>query len=297
MPNNLISRVIHSRRVQKAALDSGALEELARPYVAGIFASTALERAELMRSRGLEVSFAYLPQRGSELESPAAYRELLENLADKGIPAELSIKPSQLGLRESERLAHATLRELAGEAEQAGSHITLEMQGFKQYYETLELWRRVRDDHPSLGVTLPVDLRRVESDLRQLSDRPRVRLCIGSYPLPRGLGIAREHDKSRALVRCLRFAVESEATALLASHDPRIIAIMQELGRRNPLSDFEFQMFLGVRPLEQRRLADVGYRSRVLLPYGPGWYEYLLTRVASRPQTAYGYLRAVFDKR
>ncbi len=290
--------VIRSGRVQQAALASGALEELARPYVAGALPTTAVETADVLRSRGLEVSFAYLPTSDSESESPAALGELLMNLDESAAGVELSVKPSQVGLRESEERARVTLLDLAARAEAQGAHVTLEMQGPAHYLETLRLWRSVRERHPSLGITLPVDIRRSEHDLRAIVDEsPRVRLCIGSYPVPSALAVRGEQEKSKALVRCMRLGIESGATVLLASHDPTIIAIMHELGRRNPRADFEFQMHYGVRPLEQRRLADIGYRSRVLLPYGPGWYEYLLTRVAARPQTAWGYLRAVFDKR
>lgn len=293
-----LRQLIRSARVQRAALASGALEELARPHVAGAVPTTAIDAAQVLRSRGLEVGFTFLPTSESESESPAALEELLDNLGPDAQGVELSVKPSQLGLRESESRAGATLRSLAGSAQELGAHITLEMQGASHYLETLRLWRTVHEHHPSLGVTLPVDIRRAERDLTSIvDDAPRVRLCIGSYPVVRTLAIRGEHEKSKALVRCLRIAMEGGATTLLASHDPTIIAIMQELGRRNHGTDFEFQMHYGIRPLEQRRLADIGYRSRVLLPYGPGWYEYLLTRVAARPQTAYGYLRAVFDKR
>lgn len=298
MIRGMLRRVIRSKRVQRTALASGALEEIARPYVAGVVPTTAVETGLDLRSKGLELGYTYLPTSESEAESPAALEELLANLGDDARGVELSVKPSQLGIRTSLAEARATLRALADDAAAVGALVTLEMQGVAQYRDTVRLWREVRDDHPDLGLTLPVDIRRAERDVqRLLDDSPRLRLCIGSYPVPRALGYRSEHLKSKALVRCLRVAMEGGGRVMLASHDPRIIAITQELGRRNPAADVEFQMFYGVRPLEQRRLADIGQRSRVLLPYGPGWYEYLLTRVARRPQTAWGYLRAVFDKR
>ncbi len=298
MLQGVLRGLIRSRRVQRAALASGALEELARPYVAGALPTTAVETGEDLREKGLEVAFAHLPTSDSEDESPRALDELLANLGDDARGVELSVKPSQLGLRSSTRRARATLETLATHAEGLGAVVTLEMQGAAAYLPTLRLWRELHADHPDLGLTLPVDIRRSERDLRDLLDEaPRVRLCIGSYPVPRSLAVRGEHEKSLALVRCLRLAMEGGARVLVATHAPTVIAITQELGRRNPATDFEFQMFHGVRPLEQRRLADIGYRSRVLLPYGPGWYEYLLTRVAARPQTAWGYLRAIYDKR
>lgn len=295
---DLLRRVIRSARIQRAALASGALEDIARHYVAGQTVAEARDVARELRGKGLEVAFSYLPTSDSEAESPGALRRLLEVLGEEAQGAELSIKPSQIGLRSSQQGAEDTLRRLADDALQAGALVTLEMQGHAEYAETLRLWRTAREDYPDLGITLPVDILRAERDVRAIADEsPRLRLCIGSYPVPRALGIQKEHDKSRALVRCLRIAMERGARTHVASHDPTIIAIVQELGRRNPQALFEFQMFYGVRPLEQRRLTDIGYRSRVLIPFGPGWFEYLMTRVTTRPQTAIGYLRAVLDKR
>ena len=55
---------------------------------------------------------------------------------------------------------------------------------------------------------------------------------------------------------------------MLATHDPRLIAIGEDRARwfdRSP-DAFEFQMLYGVRPEEQRRLAGEGYTVRVYVP-------------------------------
>jgi proline dehydrogenase len=46
---------------------------------------------------------------------------------------------------------------------------------------------------------------------------------------------------------------------------------------------YEFQMLYGIRPQEQRRLADQGEKVRVYVPYGQEWYGYLVRRLAERP--------------
>ncbi|WP_231979614.1 hypothetical protein [Tessaracoccus coleopterorum] len=168
------------------------------------------------------------------------------------------------------------------------------MQGLELYDKTLRLWSGARAAHPDLGLTLPADIRRTERDASALAaDGARLRLCIGSYPVARGAGYRSERDKSKALVRCIRRVMEGGGYAMVASHDPTIIDITQDLAARNAVAGFEFQMFYGVRPLEQRRLADVGCRSRTYLPFGPAWFEYLTTRIAARPRTLFSYLRAV----
>lgn len=296
--NSAVRSLIRSRRVQNAALGSGVAEEFAKAYVVPE-ESAAISVARTLRKQGLEVALAYLPTSEDESEAPGMILATMQDLGELADGAEMSVKPSSLGLRVDPARAATVLDELCTAADGCGARITLEMQGADEYDATLELWRGARESHETLGITLPADIRRAERDVAGIAAAgARVRLCVGSYPVPPSMGYRKERDKQLALVRCLRIAMESGGYAMLASHDPTLIAIAQDLARRNaiPRNGFEFQMFYGVRPLEQRRLTDIGYRSRTYVPFGPGWFEYLTTRIAARPRTVFSYLRAVADK-
>ncbi len=52
-------------------------------------------------------------------------------------------------------------------------------------------------------------------------------------------------------------------------------------------------MLLGIRPLEQERLAGEGETVRVYVPYGDEWYGYLMRRMAERPANLAFFLRAL----
>ena len=279
---------------------SGAVADFARGYVAGLDSTELAEVAVKLRRQGLDLSLSYLPAvpgTGSSLDQLAT---ALDKLGAEAIGCELSIKPTEVGLGRGESVAAAKLTQLCAVAASSGASVTLEMEHFESYPATLRLWELVHDIEPSLGLTLPVDVHRAEVDVRTLAAAgARLRLCVGSYPLKRGVGYHFEQDKRLALVRCLRAAMEGGGYAMVASHDPTIIAIAQEVARRNGLGkeSFEFQMYYGLRPLEQRRLVDTGYRSRCYLPFGPGWFDYLIGRVAARPRTVYSFLTAIRDKR
>ena len=298
--NSAVRGVIRNRSVQGAAMASGAAEEFAKGYVAGESIADAAEVAATLRRQGLLVSFAYLPQSDDESETPGMLSQALDGVGEAADGAEVSVKPSSLGLREDPSRAAAQLRDLCSMAEGHGASVTLEMQGLGEYEATLALWRGAVDDHPSLGLTLPADIRRAERDVAEVSAMgARVRLCVGSYPVSKADGFPKERDKVLAFVRCIRRAMEDGAYPMVATHDPTVIAITQDLARRNGVGHdgFEHQMFYGVRPLEQRRLTDIGYRSRTYIPFGPAWFEYLTTRIAARPRTLFSYLRAIADKR
>ena len=86
---------------------------------------------------------------------------------------------------------------------------------------------------------------------------------------------------------------------MIATHDPRMIEIGRSLASRfgRQPGTYEFQMLYGVRPEEQRRLAEAGERMRVYVPYGGEWYGYLMRRLAERPQNLSFFLRSLISKK
>jgi proline dehydrogenase len=82
---------------------------------------------------------------------------------------------------------------------------------------------------------------------------------------------------------------------MVASHDPRLVEIAGSLADRAGRSSdsFEYQMLLGIRPEEQKRLAAEGSRVRVYTPYGDQWYGYLVRRMAERPANLAFFARSV----
>ena len=291
--------VLGSWVARRAARDPG-VRELASNYVAGQEVGDAIKVASRLRRQGLRLGFSYLSGHEPGEDTHAVISELLERLQDISEGSEVAVKPSALGMKGSRRQARKALAELCETVESRGAHATLEMQWPADYDDVMDLYRRVREDHPMLGITLPANLLRVETECRRLgAEGARVRLCVGSYPAGHALAHITEQDKALALVRCLRILMESRAYPMPATHDPRIIELAQELARRNGRGPetFEYQMFHGVRPLEQRRLADIGLRCRTYIPFGPGWYGYLATRMAARPRILFSYARALLDKR
>jgi proline dehydrogenase len=87
--------------------------------------------------------------------------------------------------------------------------------------------------------------------------------------------------------------MEGPGYPMIATHDPRLIAITRSLGLRRSPDSFEYQMLYGIRADEQRRLAGSGARVRVYVPYGSDWYGYLVRRLAERPANLAFFLRSL----
>jgi proline dehydrogenase len=85
---------------------------------------------------------------------------------------------------------------------------------------------------------------------------------------------------------------------MVATHDPALVSaaesLIKETGRA--ANSYEFQMLYGIRPEEQKRLAEAGSTVRVYVPYGDEWYGYLMRRLAERPANIKFFLRALSSK-
>jgi proline dehydrogenase len=164
---------------------------------------------------------------------------------------------------------------------------------------TLGILRELRRDFPDTGAVVQSYLHRTEADCRDLAHAgSRVRLCKGAYKEPASVAFQSKQDVDRSYVRCLKVLLAGRGYPMVATHDPRLIAIAGDLVRRNARKQgsYEYQMLYGIRPHEQERLAAAGEKMRVYVPYGDEWYGYLVRRMAEKPANLAFFLRAVATK-
>ncbi|MGH3445240.1 MAG: proline dehydrogenase family protein, partial [Nocardioidaceae bacterium] len=97
----------------------------------------------------------------------------------------------------------------------------------------------------------------------------------------------------------MKVLMAGQGYPMIASHDPRIVDIAGALSARyhRAQGTYEYQMLFGIRPDEQRRLAEAGEKVRVYLPYGEQWYGYLMRRLAERPSNLRFFLRSLVSKK
>ena len=225
----------------------------------------------------------------------AAYRDLLLRLTAEGLAdrVEVSVKLSAVGqgLPDGDALALAGARAICEAAAEAGTTVTVDMEDHTTTDATLATVVALRADFPWVAAVLQSQLRRTEGDCRDLAGPgSRVRLCKGAYDEPESVAFTDRADVDRSYVRCLKILFAGEGLPLVATHDPRLVAIAQHLGRDRP---YELQMLYGVRPGAQVDLAAAGERMRVYVPYGTQWYGYFMRRLAERPANVAFFLRAL----
>jgi proline dehydrogenase len=287
-----------SARMRALAEGSAVLRPLVDRFVAGTDLDAALPVIVGLTTDRL-VTVDHLGEnttdRSGAEATVAAYRALLLRLAAEGLAewVEVSVKLSALGqgLPDGDALALAGAQEICAAAAEAGTTVTVDMEDHTTTDATLAAVVALRSDFPWVGAVLQSQLRRTEGDCRELvGPGSRVRLCKGAYDEPESVAYTDRGDVDRSYVRCLKILFGGAGTPLVATHDPRLVAIAQHLGRDR---DFEVQMLYGVRPDAQVALAAAGERMRVYVPYGTQWYGYFMRRLAERPANVAFFLRAL----
>ena len=273
-------------------------------FVAGEQLDPCLEAVRSLTGRGLEVTLDHLGEdttdRVEAVRNRDAYLALAEALAWEGLGerAEMSVKLSAFGqaLPGGHDIALANVLPVVEAAAGAGTTVTLDMEDHTTVDSTLAVLAELRKDFPQTGAVLQSCLFRTEDDCEDLAgEGSRVRLVKGAYNEPATAAHQKKADVDRAYVRCLKTLMSGEGYPMVGSHDPRMVAIAQELARRlgRKRDEFEFQMLYGIREAEQQRLAAEGHRMRVYVPYGTDWYAYFMRRLAERPANLGFFLRSL----
>jgi proline dehydrogenase len=199
-------------------------------------------------------------------------------------------EPNSLG----ERVATEHLERIAAAARDAGTTVTIDAEDHRSTDAGLRIASSLRERFPTVGTVLQAALRRTEADVRELAvGGTRVRLCKGAYAEPVAEAFETRHEVDKSFARCLRILMAGPGYPMIATHDPRLIAITRSLGLARSADSFEYQLLHGVRLDEQRRLSESGAKVRVYVPYGGDWYPYLVRRLAERPANLALFLRSL----
>ncbi|MGO1050488.1 proline dehydrogenase family protein [Crossiella sp. CA198] len=295
--NNGIRRLVGTAPVSR---------DVVRRFVAGESTAEAVAATSALVDDGLTVTLDYLGEDTTDRElaevTVQSYLELLDQLHSAGLSgsAEVSVKLSAVGQALDERLALDNASRICAAAEQCGTTVTLDMEDHTTTDSTLRVLGELRRSWPWVGAVLQAYLRRTLDDCRELAGAgSRVRLCKGAYKEPESVAYQAPHEVDLSYVRCANTLLQGDGYPMFATHDPRLVGIIDERARwhdRKP-GTYEYQMLYGIRPEEQLRLAQAGETVRVYIPYGQEWYGYLMRRLAERPANTAFFLRALASKR
>jgi proline dehydrogenase len=271
--------------MRRAVTSTPVVRDLAWRFVAGESLEAGLDVARELASRGLRATLNHVGTHVREApvarEAARAASRALAGLRAAGLEPNLSVKLTQLGLDLDEGLCRELLWEVLAGARAAGGFVRIDMEESGYVDRTLAIFGEARAAHgPELvGIVHPSYLRGREADLERLiASRARVRLVKGGYWESARVALRDRGEIDAAFRRDIARLVRAGHRPAIGTHDPAAIAFTRRVAAEAGLAPaaLEFQMLYGVRPDLQASLARDGYGVRVYVPWGSGWYEYVL---------------------
>lgn len=266
----------------------------AAPYVAGRGIESGVGKAdELWAARKLHSTVDLLGEEVFERKDVEAtvsvYERMIDALAGR-VYATISLKPTQLGIHESEAYCLENIRRLAACACTHRLGLTVDMEDRHFTDATLRLFAALRGEFDNVGTVLQSRLFRTRDDILALPARPcRVRICIGIYTEPREVAYQDKPAMKEKLFEYVQLLLDRGHYPEIATHDePLVHRCLEYLDKRGyPADACEFQMLLGVpRQGIQDQIAASGRVMRLYVPFAEEWeyaIAYCKRRLAANP--------------
>jgi proline dehydrogenase len=289
-----LAKTLPRRRFVKSAV---------RRFMPGEERKDALGAAKDLQEKGIGAVITLL---GENVRSPdevravvEEYRAILTEIEYGGLDAQISVKPTQLGLDLGEEVALEHLLDLVAKAREMGSLVWIDMEDSSYREATIRLFSRCveKADFSEVGLCLQAYLRSSPQDLQDLLPlSPIIRFVKGAYAESPEVAFPKRKDVDEAFFRLGTRMLEEGEMVALATHDSVLVERLREWVRGRPVGPkrHEIQMLYGIRVEEQLRLAREGEAVRILISYGPAWFPWYMRRLAERPANVWFVLKNLF---
>ena len=231
------------------------------------------------------------------------YLDVLDKVKAAGLDAQISVKPTQLGLDLDAEQCQRNLDRICEKAERVGNvPVWIDMENSPYVDPTVKLFRKSKERFKGVGVAIQAYLYRTPKDIESLIPLgPAIRIVKGAYLEPAEVAFPKKSDVDEAFFTlCCRLmhedAQKSGTLLHIATHDTALIdRLLKHIETyKVPASAYEFAMLYGIQRGQQQRLAQSGRRTRVLISYGEYWFPWYMRRLAERPANVMFVLKNLF---
>jgi proline dehydrogenase len=270
------------------------MKRAVRRFMPGETLGDALGAAAPLQAVGIRTMYTRLGENLTKVaeanEVADHYVDVIDQIVASGIEGEVSVKPTQLGLDLDPEVCFGHLVRVAEHAAAKGSYLWIDMESSPYVEPTIQLYERLRADHPRTGICLQAYLHRTAKDLERLLPLdPAIRLVKGAYDESATIAYTSRRSVDASFIAlALRFLLEGRGRPIrlsLGTHDVMLVEQIAEQAAATGIGidGFEIEMLYGIREDQQRRLAKAGYRVQSLIAYGEHWYPWYMRRLAERP--------------
>ncbi len=287
--NNIIVSVVQ-------VLPKSVVGFFSHKYIAGESLDSAVSLVKDLNAKGIYATLDVLGESvTNEEEALRAFEnamKVFDAIVEHNLKANISIKPTQLGLSFDEQFACEQIRKLVKRTNEIDNFVRIDMEDSQYTDATIKIYKSVFEEFGNVGIVLQSYLKRSYNDTVILNKLgTNYRICKGIYVEPASLAYKDKQMIRDNFLKMLECMFKNGNYVGIATHDEYLIdkayRLIKELNIPN--NKFEFQMLLGVREDLRNKINNDGYKIRIYVPFGEDWYAYSIRRMQENPQIA-GYI-------
>ncbi len=261
---------------------SGFAERLfAGRWIAGPHTSDAIARARELNGMGIKAIINYLGEGVKDREAVdrvmETYAELIGEVGRSGVRADISVKPTELGMLVDRKLLYSNYRTIVRRAKRRGIFVWIDMEESKYVTETIKLYESMAGSG-NTGICVQSYLKRSAADLKELHRHSStVRLVKGAYGGTEKEAYQNRRDTTDNYYRLMPYLFANFRRFTIATHDTDIIETAVRMNRKHR-RDVTYAMLTGIR---MRYAAELARREKVsvYVPFGEQWIKYSYRRI------------------
>lgn len=264
-----------------------------KKYIAGETLQSAIDLVKKLNSKGIYATMDVLGEsvknKEEAIQAKILAGEVLDAIEENKLMANLSIKPTQMGLAIDENLAYEQVLDLVKKAAEYKNFVRIDMEDSPFTDKTINLYRKIYEQYKNVGIVIQSYMKRSYDDVLILNKiGTNYRLCKGIYVEPPSIAYRDRQAVRENYLKLLDAMFKDGNYVGIATHDKVLIdAAYQRIKQQNISKDkFEFQMLLGVREDLRDKINNDGYKIRIYVPFGKDWYAYSVRRLKENPSVA-----------
>lgn len=278
------------------------VKPFAAPYVAGVSVDDAVKTVKALNEKGFLTTVDILGEHVQSPEESFKIRDEYINLYNriKGLDANISLKPTHLGLEIDPSLAEDNILSILEKAQENNNFMRIDMENSPYTDATIKIYKKCLGEYDKIGMVLQSYLKRTAQDIINLdSDKFNCRICKGIYREEEEIAYQNKKEIHDRFFEDVKAILTGKGYVAIATHDISLINKIENwiIENKIPLDRFEFQVLYGV-PMGNKlqQLLDKGYTVRNYVPFGEAWFDYSIRRLKENPNIMWYVLGNMFKK-
>lgn len=280
------------------------VKPFASPYVAGVSEDDAVKTVKSLNEKGfvatIDILGEHVHSKEESFRIKDLYCKLYDRVALEKLDANISLKPTHLGMEIDPALAESNLLGILQKAKEYNNFMRIDMENSPYTDSTIHIYQKCLATYDKVGMVLQTYLHRTASDINNLdSEKFNCRICKGIYRESENIAFQKKEEIHKRFFEDVKSILKGKGYVAIATHDIPLIDKIDNWITNNKISKkrFEFQVLYGV-PMGNKlhELLNKGYKVRNYVPFGEAWFDYSIRRLKENPNIMWYVLGNIFKK-